>query len=119
MSIESVVRKCSGCKQEKQLEDFCRSKDRPLGRSYYCRVCSAHSMRQWKYGITAEEFEQLVAKQQGRCAICLRERELTVDHDHETGRMRGLLCRPCNRCLGQIGETVETFRRIVSYLEQA
>jgi hypothetical protein len=52
-----------------------------------------------KYGITQEDYEELFAAQDGVCAICGKEEsngKLSVDHDHETGDVRGLLCRLCN-----------------------
>ena len=67
--------------------------------------------RRWKlaqrYGLTPEEYDDLLAAQDGGCAICGRTPEeagknLSVDHDHETDVVRGLLCQPCNLALGQI-----------------
>lgn len=59
-----------------------------------------------RYGITLEDYEALLVKQNGVCAICEEEcktgERLSVDHDHETGAVRGLLCRACNFRLGQI-----------------
>lgn len=53
------------------------------------------------YGITLEEYDRLLAKQNGVCAVCLRApygkyKWLYVDHDHSTGKIRGLLCLRCN-----------------------
>lgn len=60
----------------------------------------AHARRVLKYGITGDEYDYLYAAQDGRCAICRRAtgkaRRLAVDHDHQTGQVRGLLCSPCN-----------------------
>ena len=53
-----------------------------------------------RYGIGIEEYDAMVAAQDGRCLICDRERKLVVDHEHETGRVRGLLCITCNSQLG-------------------
>ena len=62
-----------------------------------------HVLRQ--YGITGEEYNAMLAAQHGGCALCgappTRNR-LAVDHDHETGRVRGILCMPCNRTLGLV-----------------
>jgi hypothetical protein len=53
-----------------------------------------------KYGLTPETFDALYQTQNGVCKICARQVELVVDHDHNTGRVRGLLCRKCNAELG-------------------
>lgn len=74
------------------------------------------------YGITAEEYKILYEAQGGRCAICRRAtgatRRLAVDHDHKTGRVRGLLCKPCNRYgLGMFArDNPEIFDRAANYL---
>ena len=61
-----------------------------------------------KYGITQEKYDRLLVEQDGRCAICGRlprdDIALHVDHDHATGRIRGLLCFPCNNALGDFGD---------------
>ena len=61
-----------------------------------------------KYGMTLEDYDRLLVEQGGGCAICGRpprdDIALHVDHDHETGRVRGLLCFPCNNTLGDFGD---------------
>jgi hypothetical protein len=56
-----------------------------------------------------------------KCAICHRdaERSLDLDHDHETGKFRGYICRECNMGLGKLGDTVEAIKRVLAYLERA
>lgn len=73
-----------------------------------------------KYGITAEQYGEMLAAQAGGCAICARPpktRRLAVDHNHKTGKVRGLLCYRCN---GQLirDHTLESLRRAVAYLEK-
>lgn len=56
-----------------------------------------------RYGITVEQFNAMLVIQKGRCAICGKfngSKRLCVDHNHETGKVRGLLCDPCNKVLG-------------------
>lgn len=72
-----------------------------------------------KYGIPYGTFDRLMQEQDGRCAICRREpdRTLHVDHDHETGAVRGLLCDTCNRGIGYFHEDPERLRAAASYVD--
>lgn len=74
--------------------------------------------RQHRYGITPEEYDRRVKEQDGKCAICLEERPLAVDHCHETGKVRGLLCRSCNAGMGMLKDDPERLRRAILFLEQ-
>lgn len=71
------------------------------------------------YGLTPEEHGRLVEYQDGRCAICGGERNynLAVDHDHQTGLVRGLLCKRDNRLLGQMLDDPTLLRAAADYLE--
>lgn len=80
-----------------------------------------------KYGMTIEEYDLLVDQQGGRCAICpatepgggpSRRGYWHVDHDHATGRIRGLLCMDCNVGLGRLGDSVEGLERALAYLKR-
>lgn len=73
------------------------------------------------YGITLEEYNELFEKQNGRCAICGNhrsesKRNFDVDHNHKTGKVRGLLCRRCNSGLGLFGENTDIFEKAIDYL---
>jgi hypothetical protein len=82
-----------------------------------------------EYGITSADYDRMLAEQGGGCAVCgIKPEELTagryrtylhVDHDHKTGRNRGLLCPDHNLLLGRFGDDVVMFRRVVEYLEAA
>lgn len=75
------------------------------------------------YGLAPGEYEQMYQAQGGVCAICQRAtgktKRLAVDHDHDTGLVRGLLCGPCNRMVGYFRNAPEAFRRAAAYLERA
>ena len=73
-----------------------------------------------RYGISQEEYEVLLEKQDGKCAICQRDYKAPcVDHDHETKKIRGLLCQTCNRALGQFNDDPALLRVAAEYLERA
>lgn len=74
-----------------------------------------------KFGITREQYERMLAAQSGVCAICLggprgRKQYLSVDHNHKTGEVRGLLCDTCNRALGLIGDDPDKLARAIEHL---
>jgi hypothetical protein len=80
--------------------------------------------RGWRrhFGLSIEQFEQLVRKQGGGCAICAGKPPsgsvLCVDHDHATGEIRGLLCGPCNIGLARFKDDPVLLKRAVSYLRR-
>lgn len=76
-----------------------------------------------RYSITVQEYNDLFEKQKGRCAICEiaqvdLDRQLSVDHDHVTGKVRGLLCINCNLLLGNAKDKVDTLERGIEYLHK-
>jgi Recombination endonuclease VII len=72
-----------------------------------------------RYGITLQEWLAMVNAVDGKCEICGDAEEvLCVDHCHETGQIRGVLCRRCNRAIGQLGDSLEAVRKAVAYLER-
>lgn len=74
-----------------------------------------------KYNLTVEQYEQMFANQGGGCSICgqRQERRLAIDHDHETGKVRGLLCHTCNVGLGNFHDLPTLLRRAIAYLERS
>jgi len=84
----------------------------------YRRYQRRHHLKE-KYGITLEEYDRLLAAQGGVCAICQQPslKTLHVDHDHETGKPRGLLCFTCNRFL-MAKPKLEYFERAIAYLKR-
>jgi hypothetical protein len=69
-----------------------------------------------RYGITSKDFETMLEKQNGACAVCKKKKKLCVDHDHETGKVRGLLCRACNTAIGNLGDSHEGLLNAAQYL---
>lgn len=77
-----------------------------------------------KYGINSEQFEDLKRQQNGRCKICEniatygKGKKLHVDHDHITGKIRGLLCSNCNLGLGYFQDNRDLLNKAIAYLEE-
>lgn len=147
---ETEEKVCRTCRETKPLDQFGPLKRNRDGHRGTCRKCdSEREMRRRdanpdlalnshlkrKYGITLEEYRELVVQQEGLCAICgepplipmgLKSRRqgrmihvrLVVDHDHATGRVRGLLCGPCNRGIGFLRDDPATVAAALRYLER-
>lgn len=115
------------------------------GRSSHCRSCNNKRAKEWaaknhkrvaanaraghlrrKFNITVEEFDSKLALQKGQCAICgctadsprLKQQEFCVDHDHETGKIRDLLCDHCNLILGNANDNIELLTKAIRYLKK-
>lgn len=88
------------------------------------RELSAKSLVRRRYGLTMEQYKEILATQKV-CNLCGREpdgkgrngRQLCVDHDHETGAFRALLCRSCNSMLGLSGDSPGILRKAAEYIE--
>lgn len=139
-----MEKRCARCKKVKPLEAFAKHPKGKFGRNPRCRDCKNQQAREFyvvnkdailerqrpakrkafrrqKYGVTEEQFAAMVAAQGGLCAFG-HEPEggyLMVDHDHLTGRVRGLLCRPCNWAIGFFRDDPERLRRALEYIEEA
>jgi len=144
---KTKTKRCSKCKESKPLTEFNKSRGSSDGLHNYCRKCCRVHEREWraKHGNTPEyrarcsanerkrrygidNYDELLEKQAGVCAICgntetatLRGKvkRLAVDHDHATGKIRGLLCNNCNNMLGRSQDNPDTLRKAANYLEQA
>lgn len=65
-----------------------------------------------QYGLTLKDYDKMLRQQKGKCLICDREplkTRLCIDHDHTSGKVRGLLCHPCNLALGRFEKFIEQF----------
>ena len=127
--------KCNPCLRLTRRERYKeRSKD-PEYRKYRAlqarkereRNPRSYAMRKkewlkYNYGITLEIWEDMYAKQNGVCAICLKKcktkKQLAVDHDHNTNKIRGLLCSKCNRGIGMFEDDVNLLNKAIIYLGQ-
>lgn len=84
--------------------------------------CKSHYMLIRKFGISHEDLVKLTIEQSGLCAICgqicSHGKRLSLDHDHETGQLRGLLCAPCNLALGGFKDNPKIIKNALEYLKK-
>lgn len=129
---------CKRCSQEKPLSAFYKNNRTKDGLAYYCGECSKamiyaspnyrenirKNLLQNLYGIKQDDYLKLAEKQEHKCAICSktsdsvesRKKYLSVDHDHDTGKIRGLLCQNCNMGLGKFQDDPALLNKAVMYL---
>lgn len=119
------------------MEKFCvRCKLRPMAypesNNHWCKVCLEETRKlrydakkkrdknlQQNYrGFTSNDYDALLLKQEGVCAACgqPQKRYLHVDHDHKTGKVRGLLCTNCNAALGLLHDDPAIIRKLLQYI---
>lgn len=140
------VKICTGCLTEKPLSEFYHDRRYPNRHMSRCKSCRAEKARAWrkknpqaekdrywknrdrererhlirKYGVDFKKYREILDSQGGKCAICEnpepKNKMLDVDHDHKTGKVRGLLCTSCNRMLGHAGDKPENLKRGADYL---
>lgn len=114
---------CTKCGVNKPLEDFPWQKG---NRRADCKSCALNAERKRNYNISHEDYVDLLTKQHGVCACCFKPestkfrgkfRQLCVDHNHKTGKIRGLLCSKCNIALGLLFEDTTVIQSLLRYVE--
>ena len=140
---------CTRCGLTKPLSEFHVARKGKDGLRADCRTCCAERSRlaylkskkagadgfkhqyrekelKKRYGIGIDEYEVLFEMQGGRCGICgsaetgrKTRANFDVDHSHETGEVRGLLCSRCNSAIGFLGDNPDVLRKAAEYLERA
>ena len=130
---ETPTRACTVCKHSSDvMEEFVKDKGSKYGRKNLCQKCAIirnnkHiKKKDWKtdhqtrkrYGIDVVTYKQRMLTSD-RCEVCAATTELCYDHDHGTMMFRGILCRACNRSIGQLGDSVEGLEKALNYLRKA
>lgn len=126
------MKKCTKCKRWKKRSAFCKDSGAPDRLFSWCRLCVRNNHKKYLktpeyrrnylrrlYSTTPEEITELLVKQGHRCSICRAKlgRGYHIDHDHETGKVRGLLCGVHNQGLGLFQHDPKTLRAAAEYLE--
>ena len=120
-----TMKVCGSCKTSKSLTEFSVQIKSLDGLQHKCKVCAAIDKRFRRYGVTEEWYNQKIVDQENSCGACgiskesyTRSRFFDVDHCHETGRPRGLLCNRCNMVLGQVNDDTKILKGITRYLRR-
>lgn len=133
-------KKCIKCFLEKSLSSFTKDSNQKDGLHYYCKSCKKSLEKIYRtpeknrkynlkrsFGLNPEQYNEMLRDQKGVCAICKnpettvrqnKVQSLSIDHDHLTGKIRGLLCNNCNRALGKFGDNINILKNAVRYLER-
>ncbi len=126
----SILHQCTSCGiTNPRTKEFYHSSGK--GRlKVECKTCA--NERNWteqlirKYGITVKQYNETLERQKHVCAICGkgynvvrngRKTRLCVDHDHTNGKVRGLLCSPCNQAIGLMYDNPKLLKNAIKYLE--
>lgn len=119
---------CSVCSKPKTLDNFYKAQNNKTGYEGKCKACRDVSSRdkhlKRRYGVSEEDYYNMLEQQGGVCKICskfeLRSKSkyMVVDHCHDTGTVRGVLCHKCNTALGLFNDDVETMKKAINYLEE-
>ncbi len=129
------AKRCSKCHEEKPIDQFSRDTRKRDGLQSYCSSCGREAVNAWnaanperkradhlmrRFGLTVADYESLADQQGGVCTICAGTcptgRRLAVDHDHDTGRVRGLLCWECNTGIGKLKDSPAVLSSALRYL---
>ena len=125
---KELKKHCGLCDEVKNISEFNKNSRYKDGFYKHCKKChyevygrSGHYRR--TYGITQEDYDTLLSKQEYKCFSCnntsgnSKTNKLFVDHCHKTGKVRGLLCHGCNLAIGSVGDNIETLKNLIQYLE--
>lgn len=127
---------CLSCGKNPSPCESCRSRNREYMRRKRAGIPQEEKKRQWhskrhyflkyKFGITEEQYDKMLADQGGCCAICKssnsgnkRSSRLSIDHCHSTGKIRGLLCSSCNKAIGLMKDSQDILVSAISYLNRS
>ena len=127
-------KKCTGCGKRRVLSKFHNNtKGCKDGKQARCKECQAEATRNipnrshkitcQKYGITVDDYNRMFKEQKGCCSICGThqiefKRRLSIEHNHETGKVRSLACQPCNWMVGWSREDRDRLKLVDQYLEK-
>lgn len=148
----SETKKCGRCKEVKSFDSFYKDSYTKTKRTCLCKSCFREERREYRkrnykkvsdyhkeynkkypllaknsklihdYGITLEEYNSKILRQENKCEICKKEfntkNKPNVDHDHKTNKIRDLLCPKCNFLLGHCDESIAILEAVIFYIKK-
>jgi hypothetical protein len=110
--------------KDKKQKYYVENKERILELRHKDKIRTKNTHLQSRYGITLEVFNQMLVEQESKCYICsvhideTPKKRLCIDHCHNTGKVRKLLCTKCNTALGQVSENTEILKKMITYINE-
>jgi hypothetical protein len=147
LDIHQQHKTCCVCNERKHFNEFFNYKNKNDNKSYRCKECDSKARNNWslnnpkkayesmrgrnlkqRFGISLDDYIRMFNDQGCKCAICgatennttgdRKDWNFAVDHDHKTGKVRGILCNNCNRGLGLLRDSEELLRKAALYVEE-
>lgn len=111
-------RRCFRCRQWKSREQFSIDRSRMDGFTSSCKECTSDASTASRYGMSLEGLKAFRELHAHCCGICGAGETLYIDHNHTTGKPRGLLCPSCNTAIGLLREDPALFAAALAYMEK-
>lgn len=112
------MKTCYKCKTKKPLNEFSTDNSRKDKKNPRCNGCLKAYRVNKAFGITTEEYDFYFQEANKMCFACGSTKNLVLDHNHDTGEIRGVLCNPCNRALGYAKDNINILLKLVEYLKE-
>lgn len=131
-----IMKKCTKCYKTKSLNEFAKKGEKHTSR---CKSCHNEYYKEYyrdperygkhkeriknsryagsRYGMSRGEWEIFILRNNGMCEICDKKPATCIDHDHESGVVRGRLCTSCNISLGRLGDSIAGIEKVLWYLK--
>lgn len=139
--LPADMRCCYKCENILPITMFSKRSEAKSGLRSICKTCDRKHQREWRknssagreyhlkksYNLSLEDYRSILESQNGVCVICGKEetlklrgvtKPLHVDHNHRTGKVRGLLCNECNSGLGRFKDNIELLQSAIQYLRE-
>lgn len=114
-----ALKRCSSCRQIFKKSDFCKDRYQKDGKQNKCRACKHNLYILSRYTLTSVGKREMLLKQKSRCMLCkevIKFEKCNIDHDHKTGKVRGILCSRCNIGLGYFKDSPKLLFTAIQYL---